>query len=94
LNVPSTVSRTFALPKLPAEVQEKVDRGELPPTAAIKTSDAAAEKAKSKKPPPTRERKLTTSAGITVLLKARKYLKDDEVLRALREAIDELQRAA
>lgn len=95
LNVSApTVSRMLALLKLPDEVQQQVDKGKLPITKALTRNSEGNSKAKVKKKRPSRERKVSTSVGITVLLKARKYLKDEEIVIALREAIEELEKAA
>lgn len=94
LNVhPSTVSRTLGLLELPAEVQGKVDRGQLSMTQALKARHGGAEPKPAKKRP-SKEKKITTSVGITITLKARKLLKDEQVASALREALAELERAA
>ncbi len=90
---PSTVSRALGLLKLPAEVQTKVDRGVLPIVDALKHGERAEPKQAARKRP-SKEKKLKTSVGITITLKARKILKDDQIAAALREALAELERAA
>ncbi len=90
---PSTVSRALALLKLPADVQAKVDRGVLPIVDALKHGERPQPKQASRKRA-SKERKIKTSLGITVTLKARKILKDEQIATALREALADLERAA
>lgn len=90
---PSTVSRALGLLKLPQDIQAKVDRGVLPIVEALKGGEKPAPKQASRKRP-SKQKKITTSVGITVMLKARKILKDEQIATALREALAELEAAA
>lgn len=91
---PSTVSRAIGLLKLPEETQGKVDRGELSITQALKQEKETVTKSGKKSKRPSKEKKIRTSVGITITLKARKLLKDEQIEVALREALTELERAA
>ena len=90
---PSTVSRALGLLKLPQDIQAKVDRGVLPIVDALKSNDKPILKQATRKRP-SKEKKIKTSLGITVTLKARKILKDEQIATALREALTQLEEAA
>ena len=69
-----------------------MDRGELAITQALKTkSGKPAEKPKKRL---LKEKKIPTSVEITITLKARKLLRDEQVEVALREVLEQLQKAA
>jgi ParB/RepB/Spo0J family partition protein len=98
LNIhPSTVSRALGLLDLPADVQAKVDAGELAITKALKekgerdqsqkTSDTAPKR-------PTKEKKVRTAVGITITMTARKNLQDHEIAAALEEVLTSLRQVA
>ena len=81
---------------MPPDVQAKVDRGELAITQALKARDGRGveESALGVKKRPTKQKKIKTSVGITITLKARKNLKDDEMKVAVQEVVAALERAA
>ncbi len=94
LNVhPSTVSRMVGLLSLAEDVQVKVDSGELPITRALKTKLGKPSEKPGKKRL-LKEKRIRTTVGITITLKARKLLKDEQVELALREVLKQLQKAA
>lgn len=91
---PSTVSRALALLDLADEAREKVDAGELTLTGALSQRRPCSPAGRKPRQRPTRERKIKTSVGITVTLKARKLLHDEHVCAALQEALGSLRPAA
>jgi len=87
LNVhPATVSRTVRLLQLSTSDQEKVERGELAITKALKKKEAS--------PKLPKEKKLTSSVGITLTVRSRKTLHDANIILALREILATLEAAA
>jgi len=99
LNVhPSTVSRALGLLELPAEIQSKVDAGELAITKALKVKGDGEEALKvasgTASRRPTKEKKLRTSVGITVTLTARKNLQEHEMVLALEELLSSLKQSS
>jgi len=92
---PATVSRALKLLELSPEDQQRVDAGELSPTAALRTvqksqtSETLVQKSK-RKSKAVRERKLRTSFA-TVIVKARRNLTDEDVIASLSEAIEQLR---
>ena len=93
LNVhPSTVSRALGLLDLSADIQAKVDAGELAITKALKQKDdvtATSSQVTAKRP--TKEKKVRTSVGITVTMAARKNLQEHEIIQALEEVLGSLK---
>ncbi len=89
---PSTVSRSLALLKLPEDMQRRVDVGEVPPTVAIKqvtkeTGRRTGNTASRKSGKPAKEHTLRLAGGVTVIVKGRRALSDEEVAAALEEAL-------
>ena len=82
-----------ALLSLSEDVQAKEDTGELAITQALKTKSGKPSDKPTKKRL-LKEKKISTSVGITITLKARKLLKDEQVEAALREVLEQLQKAA
>jgi len=92
LNIhPATVSRMVGLLGLREHVQEKVERGELAITKALKQKEGKPAKPKKQLP---KSKKLKTSLGITVTLQSRKPLHDPNIILALRELLESIQSAA
>jgi len=94
----SNVSRALGFLDLPADLQDKVDAGEISLVNALRLCRQKRKpnaKANTVKPAKDcKSKKLKTSLGITVTLQSRKPLHDPNIILALRELLESIQAAA